>query len=138
MKKLVLGLGLAVVMASCVSVNVNKNEAPKTTNQPSLNNTQWVLVEQVKGKTPTLVIEGDKLSGNAGCNNYFGAIVTDSQTGSLITKGIGSTRMACPNMNTEANFLKMLGEANRYAIKNNNLELYKDNLLLLKFMKLEK
>ena len=38
-------------------------------------------------------------------------------------------------MSVEQNFLKMLSEANRYVINGSVLELYKDNLLLLKFNK---
>ncbi|MBS1572484.1 MAG: META domain-containing protein [Bacteroidetes bacterium] len=139
MKKIIICLGLAVSITSCTSLKKeNKgNDETTSTVQPSLHNTKWTLIEQVKGKTPTLVIENEKITGNAGCNNYFGNVKLDPNTGHFETKGIGSTRMTCPNMGMEANFLKMLGEANRYIMKKEKLELYKDKLLLLQFTKLQ-
>ncbi|MPN27835.1 hypothetical protein SDC9_175269 [bioreactor metagenome] len=43
--------------------------------------------------------------------------------------------MACDNMSVETNFFNMLNEVNKYIVSGNTLELYKDNLLLLKFNK---
>lgn len=114
--------------ASCASIGSSKK-------QPSLLNTHWTLADQVKGKTPTLKIEQGKVFGNAGCNNYFGELVLDTTTGGFTTDKMGSTRMACDNMSVEDNFLKMIGMVNKYKINGNTLELYKDNLLLLKFNK---
>ncbi|WP_435525663.1 META domain-containing protein [Chryseobacterium indoltheticum] len=45
--------------------------------------------------------------------------------------------MACANMSVEQNFLDMLNKANKYVVSGNTLELYQDNLLLLKFNKSE-
>ncbi|WP_124640560.1 MULTISPECIES: META domain-containing protein [Amniculibacterium] len=137
MKKIILGLTLAITMVACTTTNT-ASKSSSSSAQPSLSNTHWIFSEQVKGNTPTLVFETEKISGNAGCNNYFGSVVINAQNGSLETKGIGSTRMACPNMNSEANYLKLLGQANRYVVKGETLELYKDNLLLLKFNKSSK
>lgn len=126
-----------LAMVGCSTIKNSSNSASSKA-QPSLLNTQWRLEDSVKGKTPTLVIENEKLSGNAGCNNYFGTITLDASNGSFAAKNIGSTRMACPNMQAEANFLKMLNEANRYVSKNGTLELYKDQLLLMKLTQMGK
>ena len=137
MKKIILSLVLTLTVIACNTVkNTTSNNETKT--QATLENTEWVLAEQVKGKTPTIIISSDKINGNAGCNNYFGTVNWNKDGGLFSTKGIASTRMACPNMSTEDNFLKMLSQANKYKIKGDNLELYKDELLLLKLHKVAK
>jgi len=45
--------------------------------------------------------------------------------------------MMCNSMSVEQNFMDMVGKANKYVVSGNTLELYKDNLLLLKFNKTE-
>jgi heat shock protein HslJ len=136
MKNLFLSICTAAVLVSCGTMS-----SPSTSkvgkSQPSLANTKWALADNVKGKTPTLTIEGDKINGNAGCNNYFGTASIDASTGSFSAGQMGSTRMMCDNMAVEKNFMDMMGKANKYVVSGNTLELYKDNLLLLKFNKSE-
>lgn len=131
MKNLVLGIAAMAFVASCTTTS----STTKTKSQPSIANTKWVLSEQVKGKTPTLNIEGNRVTGNAGCNNYFGELMLDTTAGNFVANNIGSTKMACENMATESNYLKMLSQANKYVVNGNVLELYRDNLLLVKFTK---
>ncbi|MGZ5197981.1 MAG: META domain-containing protein, partial [Kaistella sp.] len=50
-------------------------------------------------------------------------------------KNVGATKMACENMEVESNFFSMLNEATKYVVSGNTLELYKGNLLLMKFNK---
>jgi heat shock protein HslJ len=57
--------------------------------QPSLVNTKWTLADNVKGKIPTLNIEGEKITGNAGCNNYFGTATIDPSTGEFLCRADG-------------------------------------------------
>ncbi|WP_018676501.1 META domain-containing protein [Riemerella columbina] len=133
MKKVLSILVLGLVLVSCGSVansKLGKTQAP-------IKNTDWILSGEKVGdsRTPTLRIENDRLSGNAGCNNYFSEVQLDESTGSFSTKSIGATKMACPNMDIEQNFFKMLNEANKYVSDGNTLELYKDNLLLMKFVR---
>jgi heat shock protein HslJ len=139
MKKYFLTIGVVLAVVGCktaTKTTTTKEAVSKV--QPTLVNTQWTLAEVVKGKTPTLVVESGKLSGNAGCNNYFGTLEMDNTQGIFKAKNIGSTRMACPSMSAEASFLKILNEVNRYVVKDHHLELYKDNLLLMKLVKLQK
>lgn len=133
MKKVLSILAFGLILVSCGSVANSK--LGKT--QASIKNIEWQLSGEKVGdsRTPTLRIENDRLSGNAGCNNYFSQIQLDEATGSFDTKNIGATKMACPNMDVEQNFFKMLNEANKYISDGNTLELYKDNLLLMKFVR---
>lgn len=135
MKNIFLGLFAAAVLASCGTMSSTTSKVGKS--QPSISNTKWVLADQVKGKTPTLNIEAGKVNGNTGCNNYFGTLASETSTGSFVAEQMGSTRMACDNMSTEKNFLDMMQKANKYVISGTTLELYKDDLLLLKFNKTE-
>lgn len=123
-------------MASCSAIpSLGKSKVGAS--QTNIVNTQWTLADNnLSGKKPTLIVENGKISGNAGCNNYFGNLVLDATAGNFNAEKIGSTRMACDNSASENNFLDMLDEADKYVVTGNTLELYKGNLLLLKFTKM--
>lgn len=61
----------------------------------------------------------------------------ETASGKFEASQMGSTKMACDNMSVEKNFLDMVQKANRYIVSGSTLELYQDNLLLLKFNKAE-
>ncbi|MBP7173830.1 MAG: META domain-containing protein [Cloacibacterium sp.] len=131
MKKIFLAFIALVLLAACSAL-------PKIGGkQATLLNTQWVLSENNldASKNPTLMIEKERVSGNASCNNYFGQYTLDPNTGSFSVTNVGVTRMACEKMAVETHYLSMLEKANKYVLKENVLELYKDNLLLLRFRK---
>ena len=132
MKKVVMALLMSAIVSSCTSISSTSKTSKA---QPSIANSQWVLSDVVKGKTPTLNIENGKLSGNGGCNNYFGEVILDAASGSFGVDKVGSTKMACNYMTEEQNYFKMLSEANSYKVSGNTLEIYKDGLLLLKYNK---
>jgi len=132
MKNLFLSFFAAATVLSCSTMNTSKVGKA----QPPIKNTSWTLADNVKGTKPTLVIETGKVTGNGGCNNYFGTLSLDATAGNFSAKELGSTRKMCDNMAVETNFMKMLGEADKYVLNGNMLELYKGNLLLLKFNKL--
>ena len=138
MKKLVFILLAATLWVSCetqTATTVNTEKVGKS--QASITNTKWVLAERVKGNQPTLHIENDRINGNAGCNNYFGGVEIDAASGKFIPSKMGSTRMACKEMSAESNYLSALGNVNKYVVNGNQLELYKDGLVMLKFTKAE-
>lgn len=132
MKKFFVTSMIALAIVSCTSRLGNSSKLGKT--QASITGTQWVLADDLANK-PTLVIEQNKISGNAGCNNYFSDITIDTSAGNFIAKNIGSTRKLCKNMTSETSYLSVLQEVNKYVVTESTLELYKDNLLLLKFNK---
>jgi heat shock protein HslJ len=129
-----LAIFAALTISSCSTTTVSKNKLGSS--QVNITNTQWTLADHVKGKKPTLVIESGKISGNGGCNNYFAELMLDPTVGNFSTTNIGSTRKACDNMSEETLFFSTLGAATKYVVTGSTLELYKDNLLLLKFSKL--
>ena len=76
---------------------------------------------------PTLVFQekDNKLSGFAGCNNYFS---TFNLSGNEIRfDKTGSTRKLCPDMSVEDTFFKLLPEVARYEVVKKELYLYDKN-----------
>lgn len=122
----------ALFLISCGSLN---NTGKQKVQYISLDNTSWQLAESVQGKIPTLLIGKGKITGNAGCNNYFSNVITNTQTGYFFAEAVSTTRKACRNMQGEQSFLQMLKKANRYKVENNILKLYQNKILLLKFVK---
>lgn len=131
---MILLAGLGLMMASCeTQKNTADNADYYASGSTNILNTAWVLdSNNVATKKPTMVLEHENISGNGGCNNYTGYLKVDTKTRAFSASKLASTRMACKGTN-EASFLKMLEQANNYKIKGNQLHLYKDNLLLLKF-----
>jgi len=109
---------------SCVA-----KQTPVQSNFPFFG-TQWQLVElnneKIKPKnnikTPFIRFsETDrKITGNTGCNSFFGSF--PSKDAPLDLGPIGMTRMACQDwMENEINFLTMLENATGYEIVQNML-----------------
>lgn len=132
MKNLFLALSAALLITSCTATS----GAKVGTAQPALSGTEWVLAEEVNSDQPTITIETGKISGNAGCNNYFSNdFISNPKSGDFVAGNIGITRKRCLNMTVEHSFIGMLKEANKYIVNGTTLELYKDKILLLKFNK---
>ena len=132
MKNIFLSIFVAATLVACTSMSSSKVGS----SQVNIANTKWSLAENVKGNKPTLVLEAGKLTGNAGCNNYFGELALDATAGNFKTNNVGSTRKMCENMEVESQFFNMLKEVDKYVVNAGVLELYKGNLLLMKFNKL--
>ena len=132
MKNIFLSIFVAATLVACTSMSSSKVGS----SQVNIANTKWSLAENVKGNKPKLVLEAGKLTGNAGCNNYFGELSLDATAGNFKTNNVGSTRKMCENMEVESQFFNMLKEVDKYVVNAGVLELYKGNLLLMKFNKL--
>lgn len=86
---------------------------------------QEVAGEPVSGGVePSLVFDSDgKVSGNAGCNGYFGSVIIDGQAMSF--GNLGATRKLCPEpaMKQEGLLLEALDSTRGYRLENDGLEL---------------
>lgn len=71
------------------------------------------------------------VSGRTNCNRFFGHYELKGHE--LDFENMGMTRMACPDMQYEDMFVKMLDEADRYRIKDSELTLYDDKRVLAVF-----
>lgn len=106
----------------------------------SLSGVEWVVMK-MNGKNIDLGEEGDisiifdaashRVTGNAGCNNFFGTY-TESSEGLEFSK-IGVTKMSCPNIHVEMTFLKILEDADGYTIKGNRLSLKENGNIIAVF-----
>lgn len=102
--------------------------------------TSWKLSELFSEKIqyagsniPHLRFETERVSGNDGCNNFFGGYTLDED--SLKFGLLASTRMACPDIEGfELIFNKMLSMTTRYRISGNRLDLYADEKLIASFL----
>lgn len=132
MKNFLLALLALITVWSCTAVG---SVGKVGTKQASIYNTQWVVQDGGSSPAATLLIEDNRIAGNAGCNSYFGTLNLTPSTGGFQTSQLGATKKACPDMSGEDNFLSVLQQANYYVVNGSTLELYKDNLLLIRFMK---
>jgi heat shock protein HslJ len=99
----------------------------------ALEGTEWRLVDIGGQPSPagadsmrhpgfTLLAEGRKVRGSAGCNRLMGTYHLDGEK--LKFGPLATTRMACPAMETETAFLKALKQTTRYEINGSSLTLY--------------
>jgi heat shock protein HslJ len=100
---------------------------------PALEGTEWRLADIGGQPSPagadssrhpgfTLLAEGHKVQGSAGCNRMMG---TYELEGAKLKFGpLATTRMACPAMETETAFLKALGATTRYEVSETGLTLF--------------
>ncbi len=97
--------------------------------------TNWVLAELaglpsvksgLSGEAPTLMFDQlqSRVSGFAGCNRYFGTFRL-SENGGIHFSNIGSTKMACDDMEVERKFLAALESVDRLEITGDTLMLSK-------------
>ena len=126
----------AILLLSCGSTK----ETMQTTTP--LYNTRWSLKKIYTGEVTQVVetkafMRFDKEKGSAGgngsCNN-FGSTLTINDN-EVTFKNIFSTKMYCDSVQQiENGFLKRLGNANRFEIKDKSLFLYRDKEKLLEFL----
>ena len=110
----------------------------ETADTPFLNTT-WNLTEMY-GETvhssgsqvPHLRFEAERVTGNDGCNNFFGPYrLSDDMLGFGL---LASTRMACPQIESfDIAFNKMLLKTTLYRITGDTLELFAGDKLLASF-----
>lgn len=68
---------------------------------------------------PTIVLDFEKntISGNAGCNNYSGVIITKGNQ--IKFENLVATKMYCGNMNIEKEFMKKLATITSFNVTDN-------------------
>lgn len=99
------------------------------TKSVSFINTKWTLASLNK-KLPTFSMnekpyiifkENKEVSGNAGCNNFYGTYEINDST--INFKNISVTTSACPDLPIETDFMKALKMVLFYTKSNQTLEL---------------
>ena len=119
----------SLILVTCIMLCAGCAHTGPPGDTPFLDTT-WKLVElgnepiQPSGSgVPHIRFETDRVSGNDGCNNFFGGYARD---GNKLTFGLlGSTRMACPGIDGfDTAFQKMLSLTSSYRITGDRLALH--------------
>ncbi len=129
-------LALLLGMASCGG---SKTE--------SLGGTSWKLAatenipdEAIAAEPDAFTIEFDAADtmayGRTNCNRFFGKY-EETADGGLRFGNIGATRMACPHMEYELDFLQMLNSVDRYTVRDGELTFYGNSVPLATFHPIE-
>ncbi len=109
----------------------------KATKSVSLEGTKWQVV-QLQGEPVQPVAEkfvlnfndDETISGEGSCNKFFASYKYDN-TLSLSFTNMGSTRMACPDMQSEAQFFTALDSTNAFEIEGRKLMLMDGDKVLV-------
>ncbi|MCL2246961.1 MAG: META domain-containing protein [Lentimicrobiaceae bacterium] len=135
MKKTV--LFFAVIFLSLLTLQAKPKK--KNTDQLTLLNTKWILEDIFETPilhtpdTAFIIFYSDyKISGNLGCNNFFGTFSFGKKTMKL--DYYGSTKKLCFNMETEAQFSKAIkNDITHYSIEKDHLYLLNKSKVICKF-----
>lgn len=108
----------------------------------TLNTGIWEIVEIGDinkidvGTTININMEEQRISGNAGCNNFFGSFnITDN---SIEFSQLGATRKLCSDMATENLFFANIEKVKYFKLQNETLHLQSENeVTLIKLKKIE-
>lgn len=68
----------------------------------------------------------NRVNGNGGCNSFFGTYELNGN--SIRFKGIGATRMACQDMETETELFQILEQVDNFTLKDDTLSLNKGRM----------
>lgn len=136
MKKLFL---IGIILTICAFSCHTSKETSSTSNNTPLYETQWMLTDinsEAIGdspKKPFVRFKNDgNLSGNLGCNDFFGSYTVNKDKISIEYKG--STKKLCGNMDVEKSFAAALKkDINNYAIVGDVLIIREKNQELLRF-----
>lgn len=69
--------------------------------------------------------------GFSGCNNYFSSVLLTPEQ--MTFSQVGSTKMACPDLENEQAFLELLSQVNAYEVSGGELKLFHNKIVLLRF-----
>lgn len=109
-KVLFLATVIAATLMGCNKHNYNATNVFGEWDLAEMNGKTIELAEGVT--TPFIGFDQDekRVYGNAGCNSFFGTMITDStNVDALSFDNMGSTKMMCANMEIEDEFLMTLG-----------------------------
>jgi heat shock protein HslJ len=118
------GIVLGLVLGGCSLV-----EEQTDVQAEKLYGHTWIAEEVEGDPVPfgiksSLVVDADgKVTGNGGCNGYFGSVIIDG--GAMSFGNLGATRMACPEpaMSQEERLLRALDSTRGYRLQGGNLVL---------------
>jgi len=134
MKKVVFILCTATIVLSLNSCNSAKRMskvAALTNTDQNLTEKYWKLIElngnpvtAANNKEAHIIFhtDGNRFSGDAGCNRFTGSYQIQDNTRIVFSQAV-ATRMMCLDMDTETKFLQVLETADSYSVKGDTMTL---------------
>jgi heat shock protein HslJ len=121
---------VALMMLALALYSCSTAKHSRATNSTAAIGKYWKLVE-IKGrpvqagdwmKEPHLLLKKDerRISGNGGCNSFFGSYVLSAGNRIQFSQ-IGATKMACEHMELEQQFFEILDAAGYYTVRQDTL-----------------
>ena len=138
-----LSLSLICLM-SCSAFKKGNSANGNSNKMDHLKSSSWTIVsitgfELEKTHQPVTIAftDDNRVGGSTGCNSYGGPYTIEDDH--LSFGQIISTQKACiPGIQTEAHYLEVLQKTNRYELKNNQLILKNDDVVLATFSRVKK
>lgn len=120
--------GLLLTVFACKTQTPSENDHTRLHDIWALQSMkQKDLPESAKGKPYIEIhVKDGKLMGNGGCNQLFGNIAFEGEKG-IRFSNIGSTKMACPELKVESEFLQLLQAVRSYELRELSLFLFGAN-----------
>lgn len=122
-------------LSACKTAQTGKNKSfsltPKYWRLVELNGVP-VVKDPLATREAHMILKGTQVNGNTGCNSFFGTFELKAENVIGFSK-MGSTMMACKDMEIERLFLDALSNTNTYLINGNQLTISKDKAILAKF-----
>ena len=120
---LALSLILSSLIVGCTPVTNASGQG--ATDNVDLDGTSWTLYQigqdVILDSTATLIFADGQVQGKATCNRFFGPY---EQDGAQLSFGrLGTTRMACKNMDQETDYLAALAAVTTYRLQDGRLVL---------------
>jgi heat shock protein HslJ len=93
----------------------------------TLLNGKTIRSDETTNREPHILLSGSdrRVSGSSGCNTFHGSFKISGSK--LKFSPLATTRMACPDMDTESAFLKALENTETYNVSDDTLTLYSFN-----------
>ena len=133
MKQVMFVIAVVVFAAACSSSRRTAADLNGNWELVMFPSSTKTLDELFTMKRPELQLEDGRISGSTGCNRITG---TYTVSGNSVEFGpnLALTKMGCPNYDENV-FLEAFYKVNHYSIKNNDLQLMKDSMVLMTFTK---
>lgn len=136
MKKIFAAAGLLAAMAACCG---SHNDKPLEGTTWKLARMEGIPAEAISAEEDAFTLlfgaEENMVAGRSNCNRFFGSYELKGKK--LDLGEMGMTRMACPDMEYEDAFVKMLDEADSFEIKGSELTLFDDGKSVAVFQAVE-
>ena len=139
-KKHILFLFLSLGFFYSMQANENNVSTESSSQNPTFTSTYWKLINlsehdmlpDTMSREAHLVFSPmhdgkGSFKGASGCNDMLGKYVGDENNISIDIKHMAMTRLACPDMKTETQFIKILGNTMSWKIHASYLEFIDSN-----------